>query len=163
MKKKKETKKFLAIIVPLVIVLSLILGIRFYKERFYGKKGSETSIIDGLENEELVREKNLEGELSDNFPSQFPIYKDAVIDESWETQSDDVYAISVVWKVEEQPVKVFNFYEEGLFLTGYEVSVLSEESESYTIAFSKGKESGFIGITGTGQETLISVTIGNSN
>jgi hypothetical protein len=103
----------------------------------------------------------LQGELPGDFPSQFPIFKEAEIDESWEARTEDAYAMSVVWRVEASPEDVFNFYEEELTLAGYEINILSSEIDSYTVSFSNSYETGFIGIVEDGKDILISATIGN--
>lgn len=164
MKRKGDTKKFLAIIVPMVVVLSLILGGKYFTGKYFRKAPDATDIVGEKEDVEFVSDRNLQGELPDNFPNQFPVYEGAVIDESWETKTEDAYAVSVVWRAKGQVTEVFHYYEGGLLLAGYEVGVLPGDSGSYTITFSKAQESGFIGIVEDGQETLISVTIGdNSN
>jgi len=164
MKRKGDTKKFLAIIVPIVVVLSLILGGKYFTGKYFRKAPNTISIVDEKESVEFVSDRDLHGELPDNFPNQFPVYEDAVIEESWETRTDDAYAVSVVWRVKGQPTEIYHFYEQGLLLADYEINVLSGDSSSYTITFSKTQKSGFIGIVEDGQETLISVTIGdNSN
>lgn len=164
MKRITDKKKFVLIIIPLVVVLLLILVSKYFTGRYLRKASDVTTYIsDEKEDVGVVYDRNLQGELPDDFPSKLPIYEGAVIDESWETKTDDTYAISVVSRAKEKPSQVFHFYEENLLLAGYEISVLSDDGNSYTITYSKEDESGFIGITKDGQETLISVTIGNNS
>lgn len=160
MKRKSDRKKFVSIIAPLAIVLSIILGLKYLSVKF---KKEDTQMVDTTEEmvEENISNVNLEGELPGDFPSQFPIFKEAEIDESWEAKTEDAYAMSVVWRVEANPEEVFNFYEEELTLAGYKISVLSSESDSYTVSFSNSYETGFIGIVEDGKDILISATIGN--
>jgi len=163
MKRKSDVKKFLVIIIPLAIVLLLILGSKYVAEKYFRKTPVTSEIVDEMAGVDIVSERDLQGELPENFPNTLPIYEGAVIDESWETKSEDAYAMSVVWRVIGEPSEIFHFYEEGLMLAGYDISVLSGDSSSYTITFSGVKEAGFVGIVEDGQETLISVTIGNSS
>jgi len=160
MKRKSDRKKFIYIIAPLVIVLSIVLGLKYFSVR-NGDEGTNITDTEEQSEEGNVSSTNLHGDLPGDFSDQFPIFEGASIDESWESKTETAYAMSVVWRVEEEIENVFNFYEEELTLAGYEINVLSSELESYTVSFSNSIETGFIGIVKDGNDTLISVTIGN--
>ena len=164
MKQATDEKKFLVVVLPVVFILLVVLGSKFFATRNSKKTQERLDTGSQAGESQTVSDNNLNGELPGHFPKQFPIYEHAVIDESWEKESGSGYAASVVWKVDAPTAVVFNFYEEKLVLANYEISVLSGDSNSYTISFSKEGESGFVGITvDDSKETIISVTIGSDS
>jgi hypothetical protein len=159
-KKKDDVRKYFFIIIPLVFILSAVLLVKYASVRNTQQESSK-EVTPEEKVEELVQNVNLEGKLPETFPSDFPVYEGAEIDESWESRTKDAYAMSVVWKAGEDPEKVFNFYEEELTVLGYLVTVLSASPDSYTFSLENAVERGFIGIARDGKDTIISVTIGN--
>lgn len=160
MKNSGSAKKVFVGVLFLVAILLLVSGSKYFIDKYFRKTSNTNEIGSNLESSEAVSDKSLRGELPDVFSDKFPVYENAVIDESWETKSEDSHAVSAVWKTNASPLDVAIFYEKELILAGYEVSVLSGDSNSYTITISKDNESGFVGVVRTGgQDTLISVTI----
>lgn len=160
MKKQSDKNKFVVIVAPIIIILSIVLGLKY----FSAKNNQETITpvnTNGQKDEEEIVSVDLEGELPADFPNNFPVFKGAEIEESWETRNKDAYAMSILWRVESTPEDVFDYYEQEFTLAGYVINVLSSESDSYTISFDDSNEKGFVGIVKDGKDTIISATIGN--
>lgn len=105
----------------------------------------------------------LQKKLPVSFPTEFPIYDAATLQDSWTTQSAGITGVSVVWLTNEPFLKVFNFYFTELSSKGFKVEVLSKTKTSSTLSFLKDNVSGFVGISESDGETSISVTLGIKN
>lgn len=138
----------------------------FYKDRVFDLIGPRISIPD----EESRPDKNgnaqelLMDDLPDGFPSDFPIYPNAALSDSWTASGNSTEGISVIWLTDDSPKDVSSFFQENLPDSSWGVFLQSEEDAFTTISFEKGNTSGFVGITkGEGGKTVISVTMGVSS
>ena len=101
-----------------------------------------------------------EGNLPDNFPSDFPIYPDAKLASSWTANGDGTNGLSLIWETGDSVSKVSDYYESELVGAGWTLSFTSETEDSTTYAFEKNDVSGFIGITVEESKVIISLTLG---
>jgi hypothetical protein len=172
-KEKRESKKKAPILLILaaVVVLTVVLGGICYKKaknlvignifsRLSGgiveKDGDKVTVT--LEEGGFSFEE--EGELPDNFPSDFPIYPDAKLASTWTAKGEGTDGLSLIWEAEDSVNKVSNYYESELEGAGWTLSFTSETEDSTTFAFEKNSVSGFIGITLEESKTVISLTLG---
>lgn len=101
--------------------------------------------------------------LPSSFPQDFPIYPEAKLENSYQSEGSEVNAVSVIWLVPETLEKVSSFYKRELKNSGRNVSATFEDENSVTMSFEKGQEEGFIGIgSEEGNFVVVSVTIGAS-
>lgn len=174
-KEKSEPNKKIPIlaILAVVAVAAVILGGIFYRKakdlvvgnifsRLTGtnvdvEKGGEKVTVTSEEGEFSFEE---EGDLPDNFPSDFPIYPDAKLVSSWVASGLATDGLSLIWETEDSVSKVSNYYESELEDAGWTLSFTSETDDSTTLAFEKNDVSGFIGITVEESKTIISLTLG---
>jgi hypothetical protein len=99
--------------------------------------------------------------LPENFPRDFPVYPESILNTSWTTQGELKEGISVLWESEDSPQEVADFYKGRLPELGWSIGSSFEKGGSYTLSFEKETYDGFVGIT-RGEEglTQISVTLG---
>jgi len=170
---KHEPKKKTPILLILaaVVVLIVVLGGFFYRKAKDLVVGSILSRLSGeivekdgdkvtvtLEEGEFSFEE--EGNLPDNFPSDFPIYPDAKLASSWTASGNETDGLSLIWETVDSISEVSNYYESELEDAGWTLSFTSETEDSTTFAFEKNDVSGFIGITVEESKTVISLTLG---
>lgn len=129
-------------------------------------RSKETTVVSGVEDRQEDTESVVlnaqEIGLPENFPSDFPIYEDAVLTDSWSVEGSGSQGLSVVWGANGKPEKIYEFYKLNLKSRDWNTNTVSEYEGSYTLSFEKADLNGFMGITkdtGAGK-TIISVTIG---
>ena len=184
--KKKETKEkekvkktenpgkkipVLAILIVVVVFASIIGGIFIQKAKNFiegdvfsrltkgvvdiGKDGEKVTVT--TEEGGFVFEE--EGELPNEFPSDFPIYPEAKLISSWLASGESTDGLSLIWETEDTFSKVSNYYENELEEANWTLSFTSETEDSTTFAFEKNGSSGFIGITFEESKVVISLTL----
>jgi len=97
--------------------------------------------------------------LPENFPTDFPLYRQATFKEAWSTGKAESGGISVIWETSDAPPKVAVFYKDELVKKNWKINSSFNNSGSFVISFEKGGTSGFVGISQNGK-TIISVTLG---
>jgi hypothetical protein len=174
--KKKRTSKLLILlgfIVAFLVVLFLLTAI-FYKqigqkivEVFLSKKiGGDVQIQDqGKEvtykSDEGTFSLTEGGKLPSEFPTDFPIYSNATIKNSWSAEGNQTQGVSVVWETADSVDTVVGFFDEQLPKGEWKIVNTFKDDNSTTITFEKDKVNGFVGITkGENDKTTISVSLG---
>lgn len=175
-KKRKSKNRFLIVfgIVTGLLILGSFVTLIFYKnlgekivEIFLSRKiggdvqiqdeGKKVSYTSGEGNFSLTEG----GDLPAEFPSNFPIYTDAKIKNSWSATGEATQGVSVVWETEAVVKEVADFYNEKLPSGNWKVTDTFSDDSSTTISFEKDNVSGFVGITsGENNKTTISVSLG---
>ena len=162
----------LAILIAVVIFASIIGGIFIQKAKNFikgdafsrltkgvvdiGKDGEKVSVT--TEEGDFVFEE--EGELPNEFPSDFPIYPEAKLISSWLADGETTDGLSLIWETEDTFSKVSNYYENELEKANWTLSFTSETEDSTTFAFEKNGSRGFIGIVFEESKVVISLTLG---
>ena len=78
MKKQSDKNKFVVIIAPIIIILSIVLGLKYFSEK--SEQGSITPVVTNEQKDEEIISVDLEGELPRDFPSKFPVFEGAEIE-----------------------------------------------------------------------------------
>lgn len=107
-----------------------------------------------------VDEEGASRSLPEYFPSDFPIYSDLTIENSWVSDSENTYAMSVVFRSGTGADQLLSFYKSSMEQVGWNVKTVSENSSSRTLSFNKNDVSGFMGIAAIDGGSVVSVTLG---
>lgn len=164
MAKDKESKKALLILV--IISSALIFGLAFFAGYYYKDRISNlfTSRNQMQEEPEVIKDSpeiTSNSQLPDDFPTDFPIYSNAELKDSWTAEGNATKGVSVIWETQDTATAIYEFYKEKLAEKSWEIVSEYQEDGSYTITFKKEAITGFVGVTkGEGDKTLISVTMG---
>lgn len=176
-KKKSKANRKLLIILGVVVGL-LIVGsagaLLFYKqigekivEVFLSQKtGGNVQIQDDGKKVSYTSDQGdfsltEGGELPSEFPSDFPIYDNATIKNSWSATGQETQGVSVVWETDASVKEVADFYNQKLPESNWKITDTFSDDSSTTISFEKENVSGFVGITtGEDNKTTISVSLG---
>jgi len=99
------------------------------------------------------------GELPEDFPKDFPVYKNSKLMSSWSSSDQEGSGTSVIWESEDSLEKVADFYKTELAKTGWTVtSTFSQSDETSVFSFEKGDLDGVLGIAKAEDKINISVT-----
>ena len=161
-------KKSKIIITAFVAAVVILVGAFALKALYINSssRSKETTVVSGGQirqgDTESVVLNTQEIGLPENFPSDFPIYEEAVLTDSWSAEGSGSQGLSVVWGANDKPEKIYEFYKLKLKSGGWNTITVSESEGSYTLSFEKADLNGFMGITKDTEasKTIISVTIG---
>ncbi len=151
-RKKKSTIAFLGLVVLVVIIGLIIITVnRSEKEKRLKKVGDQTEEVSSGISQTIPK----------NFPSDFPIYPGAKVENSYVSKGEEVEAQSVVWNVEATLSEVSEFFKLQLPNKGWKIGSVVEGDDSMIVSFSKNEVEGFLAVgKGTEAKVVISVTIG---
>jgi hypothetical protein len=112
----------------------------------------------------LEIKSNIEqGELPEDFPQDFPIYKNAILRNNWATRSDNSLGISLVYVSPDKPEEIYISIFRELMDFGYNPQIVNDKNDTYTLSVGKDNLNGFIGIARDNDDTIISITVGIRN
>ena len=100
------------------------------------------------------------GELPDDFPKDFPVYKNATLVSKWSSTDEEASGMSVMWETEDSVVKVSEFYKDELVKADWKITSTFSQEESSIFTLEKGETEGHLGITKTDDKVSISITFG---
>ena len=174
-KEKESSGKKVPVLVILIVVVvfaSIIGGIFIQKAKNFIEGDVFSRLTKGVVDIEKDGEKvtitteeggfvfEEEGELPDEFPSDFPIYPEAKLISSWLADGEKTDGLSLIWETEDAFSKVSNYYENELEKANWTLSFTSETEDSTTFALEKNGSRGFIGIVFEESKVVISLTLG---
>ena len=151
--KKESQSRGLWLVVALALFIILV-GIYIYVVYYRGgevKDGEEVNIKAG--------NQLSQGVVPDGFPDSFPANPRVTIKESRTEKDGEGVGIAIVFTTSDSVSEVTHYYKEELTGNGWEVTLVSENPESYTASVEKDGASGFIGIAKEINETVISVAL----
>jgi len=151
--KEKSQSKGLLIIVAFSLFVILI-GVFLYVVYNRGHDVKEEEELDIKVENQLSQ-----GVIPNDFPDSFPIYPGVVIKESWTEKDGEGAGIAIAFETSDGIGEVTRYYKKELVGSGWEVTLASENPESYTASIRRDSTVGFIGITKELNETVISVAL----
>lgn len=178
-KEKKAKKSFpLPLIILLVLALAGILIYKFFYTKIQSRiagylvSKSLSKQLDGdvkiEEDGEKVSYKGEDfefsydsgGELPEDFPKDFPVYKNATLISKWSSTDKEESGTSVMWETEDSVAKVSDFYKEELVKAGWKIISTFSQEESSIFTIEKEETEGYLAIAKTDNKVNISITFG---
>ncbi|KKQ37507.1 MAG: hypothetical protein US53_C0017G0004 [Candidatus Woesebacteria bacterium GW2011_GWA1_37_7] len=138
--KDRSYVKILVFFSAILLILGLFIYLK-YKQIVSVKE----DISESVEAESL--QNVLTEELPSEFPEDFPLYPGMQLENSFVSKGEEIDGVSVIWKLDAQSSGVYDYYKEKLVEKGFSVKTTNIGENSYTLAFEKDANSGFVGIT----------------
>ena len=136
----KRYVKAIFFISAILLVFGLLIYLKYKQIVSVKEDISESVEAEALQN--ILTE-----ELPSEFPEDFPLYPGMQLENSFVSKGEEIDGVSVVWKLDAQSSGVYDYYKEKLVEKGFSVKTTNVGENSYTLAFEKDANSGFVGIT----------------
>ena len=150
----KRYVKAIFFISAILLVFGLLIYLKYKQIVSVKEDISESVEAEALQN--ILTE-----ELPSEFPEDFPLYPGMQLENSFVSKGEEIDGVSVIWKLDAQSSGVYDYYKEKLVEKGFSVKTTNVGENSYTLAFEKDANSGFVGITEEGiGGSIVTVTMG---
>ena len=177
-KTKEQTKKKFPVIV-IIILLLVAAGFIVYRFVFSKVRNKISDILisetisDQIEGDVKIEDEGekitYEGEdfefsydtdsdLPDNFPKDFPVYKNAQLISKWSSESEEDMGLSIMWETDDELKKVAEYYKTELLKNNWETISTYEQEDSFVYTLEKDTKECLLGITEAEDKTNISAT-----